>query len=114
MLYWIAIWFLTSIAFLITSYLVPGFKVVTLGTALWAAALVGILNVVLRPILILLTLPINIITLGLFTFVVNAMVLKLAASLIKGFEISNWTSAIIGAIILTLVHWALFSLLTVN
>ena len=108
MLQTLGTWLLTSVAFLITSYVVPGFNVSGIGTALWASAIVGLLNLLLRPILLFLTLPVNILTLGLFTFVVNAIVLKLAAGLISGFEITGWLSAIFGAVILAIVHAILF------
>ena len=110
MIYWIATWLLTAVAFLITSYFVPGFKIDGFGSAMMVAMVVGILNILLRPILLLLTLPINILTLGLFTFVVNAMVLKCAAALMKGFQIDSWGSAIIGAIILSIAHALVFTL----
>jgi putative membrane protein len=108
MIYWILSWLLTATAFLITSYFVKGFKVSDFGTALVIAVVVGILNIVLRPVLLILTLPINFLTLGLFTFVVNAIVLKVAAYFVKGFEIDGWGSAIIGAIILAIVHTVVF------
>lgn len=101
-------WLLTSVTFLLTSYVVPGFNVTGFGAALWASAIVGLLNMFLRPILLLLTLPVNIITLGLFTFVVNAIVLKIAASMLSGFEISSWWAAIFGAVILAIVQAILF------
>lgn len=103
-------WFLTALTFLITSYVVPGFNVSGFGGALWAAAIVGILNMFLRPLLILLTLPVNILTLGLFTFVVNAIVLKMAASLLSGFEITGWMAAIFGAVILAIAQAIIFGL----
>lgn len=98
------IWILTATALMITSYLVPGFKFATFGTAMIASVVIGLLNTVFRPLLILLTLPINIITLGLFTFVVNAIILKTAAALLSGFTIDSWASAIIGAVVLAVVH----------
>jgi putative membrane protein len=107
-------WLLTSITFLITSYVVPGFNVSGLGAALWASAIVGLLNMFLRPILLLLTLPVNILTLGLFTFVVNAIVLKIAASMLSGFEITGWLSAILGAVILAIVQAIAYGLFGAN
>ena len=112
MLYWIVTWVLTAAAFLITSRFVPGFKINDFGTAMWVAVVVGVLNILLRPILLLLTLPINILTLGLFTFVVNAIVLKAAAAMTKGFDIDSWGSALIGAVILAIVHGLVFMLMS--
>jgi putative membrane protein len=104
------VWILTSVALIITSYVVPGFKISGFGAAMIASVVIGLFNAILRPILLFLTLPINILTLGLFTFVVNAIVLKLAASLLSGFEIDGWGSAIIGAVVLSLVHLVIFSI----
>lgn len=100
-------WVVSGFAVFITSKLTPGFRVSGFGTAMWASALIGLANVVVWPILILFTLPINILTLGLFTFVVNGAVLKICAGLLKGFDISGWWSAIFGAIILSVTS-ALF------
>jgi len=105
------IWLLSSLGLLITSKLVSGFEIKSFGHALITSAVVGLLNLVFRPILLFLTLPINILTLGLFTFVVNAIVLKMASGLLKGFNIKSWTTAIIGALVLALVNMFLFWLL---
>jgi len=107
----LVLWFLTAITFIITAYFVPGFKVDGLTTALFAAAVVGFFNIFLKPILLILTLPINILTLGLFTFVVNAIVLKISAGLIGGFSIDSWWSAIFGAVILVIVQSLVFRLM---
>lgn len=88
---------------MITAYLVRGFKVKSFVAALFASALIGLANIVIWPILMFLTLPLNILTLGLFTFVVNGVVLRLCAALLPGFDIEGWASAIFGAIILALV-----------
>lgn len=107
----LVLWFLTAITFIITAYFVPGFKVDGFTTALFAAAVVGFFNMFLKPILLILTLPINILTLGLFTFVVNAIVLKISAGLISGFSIDSWWSAIFGAVILAIVQSLVFRLI---
>lgn len=73
-----------------------------------ASLLIGFLNMIFRPLLLLLTLPVNILTLGLFTFVVNATVLRLTASMLKGFNIKSWGPAIVGAFILALVNMIIF------
>ncbi|MBC7428799.1 MAG: phage holin family protein [Bacteriovorax sp.] len=98
------IWILSAIALLITSRLVKGFEIQDFTAAMVASLIIGLLNAVLRPILILLTLPINILTLGLFTFVVNAIVLKTAAGMMKSFKIDRWMTAIIAAIVLVIVQ----------
>lgn len=102
------VWLLSSLGLFITSRLVKGFEVSSFGSAMIASMVVGFLNMILRPLLLLLTLPVNILTLGLFTFVVNAMVLRLAASMLKGFNIKSWGPAIIGAFILAVVNMIIF------
>lgn len=107
----ILVWFVIAAALLVTAYVVPGFRVRNAGTALMAALVVGLVNAILRPILLLLTLPINILTLGLFTFVINAALLKLAAAVVPDFEIDGWGPAILGAVVMTvsrlLISWIL-------
>lgn len=95
-------WLISAASFLATAYFVPGFKVSGFGAALFAAVVVGIGNAILWPILAFLTLPISILTLGLFLFVVNGIVIKICAALVPGFEVNTWTAAIIGAMLLTL------------
>lgn len=96
-------WAVSAFSLLLTSKVIPGFKVDGFGAALWAAVVIGVANILIWPILIFLTLPINVLTLGLFTFVVNGAVLKICAALIKGFEITGWLAAIFGAVVLSLV-----------
>ncbi len=102
------VWLLSALGIFITSRLVDGFEVKSFGSAMLASFVVGFLNMILRPLLLLLTLPVNILTLGLFTFVVNAMVLRLAAGLLKNFTIRGWGPAIIGAFILAVVNMLIF------
>lgn len=102
------VWLLSALGLFITSRIVKGFEVSSFGSAMIASMVVGFLNMILRPLLLLLTLPVNILTLGLFTFVVNAMVLRLAASMLKGFNIKSWGPAIIGAFILAIVNMIIF------
>lgn len=97
-------WVLSALCLYLTALIVPRFTIHSFPSALWAAVVIGFLNMVLRPILWFLTLPINIITLGLFTFVVNAVILKVAAKLLKGFDIEGWLPAILGAIVLAIVQ----------
>jgi len=96
---------MVALAFLATSHLVPGFVVTSFPAALVAALVVGALNVVLWPILVLLTLPLTVVTFGLFLFVVNALVLLFGASLVPGFSIHGLMPAILGGIVLTLIGW---------
>jgi putative membrane protein len=96
-------WVVSAGALLITSYVVPGFKVKNFKSALVACVIIGLANTFIRPLLMFLTLPLNILTLGLFTFVVNAIILRLCAGILRDFDIKGWTSAIIGAVVLAFV-----------
>ncbi|MGV8074250.1 MAG: phage holin family protein [Syntrophobacteraceae bacterium] len=102
-------WLLFTVAIIITSYLVEGIQIAGFFSAFFAAAVLGILNALFRPILIVLTLPINILTLGLFTFVINAFLLMTASGVVPGFYVQGFLSAIFGSIIITLVSWLLNS-----
>lgn len=104
MLYWLLIWILTSGVLLLTSFFIKGFTISGYPAALVASVFIGLLNVALRPILLILTLPINILTLGLFTFVINAMILKITAYFLKGFEIKTWSASIIAAVFISIVQ----------
>lgn len=104
MLNLLVVWILSSVALIITSKIVPGFEIKDFKTAFIASVIIGLLNAILRPILLFLSLPINIITLGLFTFVVNAIILKLAAGFLKDFQIKSWWTAIFGAVVLMIIQ----------
>jgi putative membrane protein len=97
-------WILHALALLITAHLVPGFLIQSFGAALVAAVVVGLLNVTLGAILKIFTFPLAVITLGLFYFVINALILKLASGLVPGFYVLTWGAAIIGAVVLALLQ----------
>jgi len=102
-------WLLSAACLYITASIVPGFKIQSYGSALWAVIVIGFFNMLLRPILMFLALPINFLTLGLFTFVVNAVILKIAAKLLKSFDIDGWIPAILGAVILAVLNALVFN-----
>jgi putative membrane protein len=95
---------LNTIAFYITANLVPGFTVSGWQALILMAIVWGILTLLLKPVLIILTLPITILTLGLFTFVINALLLMILSSIVPGFEVASFGTAIIAAIVLSLVN----------
>jgi len=97
-------WFLDAIALLIVAWLVPGFKVANLPAALIAVFVIGLLNVTLGFLLKLITLPLGILTLGLFFLVINALILKLASGVVPGFYVNTFGAAFIGAAVLALLH----------
>ena len=105
--YLLVTWILSAVALYVTSAIVPGFKLKNFTSALLTAAVLGIVSWFLKPLLLFLTLPLNILTLGLFTIVVNAILLKISAWILKDFHIESWFSAIIGALILALVSTGL-------
>lgn len=94
---------ISAVALLAVAYLVPGFEVVSFYIALLAALVLGLANAVVRPLVFVLTLPVNIITLGLFTFIINAAMLWLASSVVPGFEIIGFTAAVMGAVVMWVI-----------
>ena len=102
-------WLTLTAAIVFTSYLLEGIRVSGFLSALLAAAILGILNAFFRPIALLLTLPINILSLGLFTFIINALMLKMASGVITGFEVVGFWSAIFGSLLISIISWLLSS-----
>ena len=100
-------WFLSALSLLIVAHLVPGFEIRGFGTALVAAVVIGLVNATFGFVLKILTLPLTIVTFGLFLFVINAMMLKLAAAFVPGFAVEGFAPAFVGAIVLSLVSFAL-------
>jgi putative membrane protein len=105
-------WLILTIAIIIASYLLEGIHISGFFSAFFAAAALGILNALFRPVLILLTLPINILTLGLFTFIINALMLKMASGVIPGFEVYGFWTAVFGSLIISVVSWLLNSFIS--
>jgi len=96
-------WVVLTVAILLASHVIPGIFVRDFFSAFAAAALLGVLNVLLRPLLILLTLPLNILTLGLFTFVINAFLLLMVSGVVSGFVVRGFGAAVLGAVIISIV-----------
>ncbi len=97
-------WLIAALAILIAAYIVPGVTI-TLISALIAAVVLGALNLFIRPILVVLTLPINILTLGLFSLVINAFLVLLATYLVPGFAVESFVTAFLFALVLAIVNW---------
>lgn len=95
-------WLLLAAALLLVAYLYPGVSVTSFGTAMIAALVLGLLNTVVRPLLVLLTLPVTLLTLGLFLFVINALMFWAAAGVLAGFNVAGFTAALIGSLIYSL------------
>jgi putative membrane protein len=103
-------WAINALSLLALPYLISAVAIDGFGTALVVALVLGLLNAVIRPVLIVLTLPINILTLGLFTFVINGLMFWLVARFIEGFAITSFGWAILAAIVYSLISWAVSSL----
>lgn len=97
-------WLLNAAALLAVAYLYSGVTVTSFTGALIAAAVLGALNVVVRPVLVLLTLPVTVITLGLFLFVINALMFWAAAGLVPGLHVNGFVPALIGSLIYSVLH----------
>lgn len=102
---------LNGLAVLAVAYLVPGVSVHSFWVAVLAAFVLGIVNALIRPILLFLSFPINLLTLGLFTLVVNALMFWLASALVSGFYVQNFKAAFLGALVFWLVSWLASGLL---
>ena len=103
---------LSGFAVYATAYILSGVTLSSFSTALIVCVVLAILNVLIRPILIILSLPINILTLGLFTFIINAFIVILASKIVPGFKIDSFGTAILFSIVLSLINFVLHSLIS--
>ena len=100
------VWLVNALALLALPYVVPSVQVNGFLTALVAALVLGLVNSLIRPVLVLLTLPATIVTLGLFIFVINGLLFWMVASFVDGFHVAGFWSAVLGAIVYALISWA--------
>ncbi len=98
-------WLLAALTLMVTAHVVPGMEVKSFVAALLASLVIGVVNVLVYPVITLLTLPLTIITFGLFLLIVNGLCLKIAAALTPGFEIVGLLPAVIGSVVLTVLGW---------
>lgn len=105
MLILIAIWLINSLTLMAVAWLLPGFHIENFYAAMMTALILGLLNGLIRPLLLLLTLPITLVTLGLFTFVVNGLILWLASTIVKGFSVDSFGSAVWAAVLLWIISF---------
>ena len=110
MLRLLLVWVVNTVALLAVAYLMPSVRVESFGAALIAALLLGFANAVIRPILILLTLPATVLTLGLFIFVINGLIFLGVAPLVEGFQVLGFWHAVGASIVFSLLAWLLSSL----
>lgn len=103
-------WIVSTIAIIVTAYFLPGVHVSSLVAALVTAVILGIVNAVIKPLLILFTLPLTIVTLGLFTFVINALMILLVSAIVPGFKVDGFWWALAFSIILSIVNSVLLQI----
>ena len=107
----LAVWLINALALLALPYLLPSIHVASFTTALGVAVVLGLINAVIRPVLLLLTLPVTLLTLGLFIFVINGMMFMLAAWLLDGFVVDGFLAGAIGSALYSVISWLLTKLL---
>ena len=104
-------WLINALALLALKYIMPSITVDTFVTALIVAVVLGLINTLIRPIFVILTLPVTILTLGLFIFVINGLLFWAVGSFVPGFHVDGFWSGVFGAIIYSIISWALSALL---
>lgn len=102
-------WLITTVAVVVAAHLIPGIRYDSWGALLGGSLLLGIINAFIRPVLLLLSLPFIIVTLGIFIFLINALLLTLVGKIIPGFHVDWFWPAFFGAIVISIVNWALSS-----
>jgi putative membrane protein len=107
----LAVWLINALALLALPYLLPGIHVASFATALVVAVVLGLINAVIRPVLLLLTLPVTLLTLGLFILVINGLMFLLAAWLLDGFVVDGFIAGVIGSALYSVISWLLTRLL---
>jgi putative membrane protein len=106
----VLVWLINTVSLIAVAYLMPSISVSSLTSALVAALVLGLVNTVIRPILVLLTLPVTIVTLGLFIFVINGLLFWFVGSFIEGFVVAGFWPGVFGAIVYSVISWLLSSL----
>jgi putative membrane protein len=106
----LVVWLINTVALAAVAYLMPSVTIASAGAALVAALVLGLVNALIRPLLVLLTLPVTVLTLGLFIFVINGLLFWAVGSLVPGFDVAGFWSGVIGAIVFSLVSWLLSAL----
>jgi putative membrane protein len=106
----VLVWLINTVSLIAVAYLMPSISVSSFTTALIAALVLGLVNTIIRPILVILTLPATILTLGLFIFVINGLLFWLVGSFIEGFRVSGFWAGVLGAIVYSLISWLLSAL----
>ena len=105
-------WLISALAVIITAYVLPGVTVSGFGSALFTALVLGLVNAFIRPLLLFLTLPLNILTLGLLTFVINALLILFVSAIVPGFFVAGFWWALLFSLVISIVSYALHSIAT--
>jgi len=105
------VWLINTVALLGVAYFMPSVQISSFGAALVAALVLGLVNAVIRPVLILLTLPVTLLTLGLFILVVNGLLFWFVGSILQGFFVAGFWSGVLGALVFSVISWLLSALL---
>lgn len=100
-------WLISALAIIITAYLLPGVRLSGFFAALVTALVLGLINTFIKPVLLILTLPLNILTLGLLTLVINALLIMLTSALVPGFKVQGFFWALLFSLVLAVINWAL-------
>lgn len=98
-------WIIMTVAVIVAAYILPGVALSGFGAALLAALVLGLLNALIKPLLLILTLPVNILTLGLFTLVINAAIIMMVSALVPGFKVQGFWQAMVFSIVLAVIVW---------
>lgn len=104
------VWLVNTASLIAVAYLMPSISVASFTTALVAALILGLVNTIIRPVLVVLTLPATVLTLGLFVFVINGLLFWMVGSWIEGFHVEGFWAGVLGAIVYSIVSWALSAL----
>lgn len=107
----LAVWVINALALFLVAYLLHGIHLNGFGSALIAALVLGLVNTLVRPILVILTLPVTILTLGLFIFIINALLFLFVGNLLAGFHVDTFSAALLGSLLYSVISWLLSSLL---
>lgn len=107
-------WIIFVVSILLAAKLITGVEILGVWAAIWLSIFIGFVNIFIRPILVIITLPITIITLGLFTFVINALLILLSSSVIEGFEVVGFLPALLFSILLSVISYILNSIFIEN
>ena len=111
MLKLLIVWLINALALLTVAYVMPAISVASFWSAMVAALVLGLVNAVMRPVLILLTLPATLLTLGLFIFVINGLLFWFVGSFLEGFVVAGFWAGVVGAFIYSVISWALSAVL---